>query len=329
MTMNCPVCLETKTVLFGQGTDFFFETSAEDFALYSCVACHCLFLNPMPNPEKIASFYHSNYWQLDEQPFGFLRKAEKFYQRLVLTDHIRFISRAAHGTAGATKASILDVGCGSGFILGVLKKKGFRVAGVDFSPKAAEVASIDHGVDVQIGDLESISFSEREFDVILMLHTLEHLANPRAILEEVARILSDQGRLVLQVPNIESIQFKLFGARWYGLDVPRHLVNYSSESLFRLLSESGFTIERVRHFNLRDNAPAFASSLFPSLDPVSRSVRARQNESHESLLGAWLRDVLYLSAVVASYPLAVIEAALGRGATVMVEAKKLLWETPK
>ena len=162
-----------------------------------------------------------------------------------------------------------------------------------------------------------------------MLHTLEHLANPRAILEEVARILSDQGRLVLQVPNIESIQFKLFGARWYGLDVPRHLVNYSSESLFRLLSESGFTIERVRHFNLRDNAPAFASSLFPSLDPVSRSVRARQNESHESLLGAWLRDVLYLSAVVASYPLAVIEAALGRGATVMVEAKKLLWETPK
>ena len=283
----------------------------------------------MPDPEKIAGFYHSHYWQTDAKASDFLRRAEMIYQRLVLTDHIRFISRAADETAGATKARILDIGCGAGFVLSVLKKKGFRVSGVDLSPRAAEVANIDYGVDVQVGDLKNMSFSEKEFDVVLLLHTLEHLANPRVILKQIKRILADQGRLVLQVPNIESIQFKLFGTRWYGLDVPRHLVDYSSKSLFCLLSESGFTLERVRHFNLRDNAPAFASSLFPGLDPVSRAVRCRQNESHESHLGAWLRDVLYLSAVVVSYPLAAIEAALGRGATVMVEAKKSLREAPK
>ena len=78
----------------------------------------------------------------------------------------------------------------------------------------------------------------------------------------------------------------------------------------------------MRHFNLRDNAPAMASSLFPSLDPVRRAVRGSQSGG-EAALGRWVRHLAYLTVVVLSYPPAVLEAALGRGGTLTIQARKL------
>src|SRR5207237_6938624 len=127
--------------------------------------------------------------------------------------------------------------------------------------------------------------------------------------------------IVLQVPSIDSWQFKLFGAKWYGLDIPRHVIDYSKNAMLKLLNDSGFVPHRIRHFNLRDNAPAFVSSLFPSLDPVSRAVRYRRRNIHESPISAWTRHLLYLMLVICTYPLAILESASGHGATIMIEAR--------
>jgi hypothetical protein len=127
---------------------------------------------------------------------------------------------------------------------------------------------------------------------------------------------------VLQVPNIDSWQFRMFGAKWYGLDIPRHVIDYSKEAMLKLLEESGFRPERVKDFNLRDNAPALASSLFPSLDPVSRAVRQRKSGVGEAAPAAWMRHFAYLLVVVCAYPIAIAESMSGRGATVMIEARK-------
>src|SRR4029077_1388496 len=100
--------------------------------------------------------------------------------------------------------------------------------------------------------------------------------NPRGERNELSRIVRPKDAAILQVPNIESWQFKMFGAQWYGLDIPRHVIDYSKKSMLKLLRDSGFLPVRVRQFNLRDNAPALVSSLFPSLDPISRGVRHRR-----------------------------------------------------
>ena len=68
------------------------------------------------------------------------------------------------------------------------------------------------------------------------------------MLAEVARVLKPNGVVVLQVPNIESWQFKMFGAQWYGLDIPRHVIDYSKNSMETLLNDSGFVPSRIRHF---------------------------------------------------------------------------------
>ncbi len=319
--MRCPVCFQTHTAEFGQGTDTLFETTTEIFSLRSCGSCHCLFIDPLPPPEHIAAFYPPSYWW-DGSEGGFLGKVEEIYRQAVLRDHVSFISRAAFRSSANGPARILDVGCGPATVLALLRARGFLVQGLDPSEEASEIARRRHGVDVRVGTLDGAVFDGVRFDTMILLHTLEHVPDPHYVLSEAGRLLSDQGRLVIQVPNVDSLQCRVFGPGWYGLDIPRHLIDYSRNSLVHLLDAHDFTVERMRHFNLRDNAPALASSLFPRLDPVGRAVRKRRRDLAESAVGSWIRHIAYLAVVVASYPPAIFEAAVGRGATLMVEARR-------
>jgi len=272
----------------------------------------------MPDDEEIAGFYPTPYWWNSSGP-GLLKKLEAVYRRVALRGHVSFIGRAAGGRADL---DLLDVGCGSASLLGLMKRRGFRVMGVDFSSEAAKVAKLENGVQVVVGSLEEAAFPDRSFDIVTLFHVMEHVTNPRDVLKEVARILKPDGSVVLQVPNIDSWQFGMFGAKWYGLDIPRHVIDYSKDAMLRLLLDAGFAAHRIRHFNLRDNAPAFVSSLFPSLDPVSRAVRHRKHNVSESAVVAWARHLAYLLLVICSYPLAILESACGRGATVMIEGRR-------
>jgi 2-polyprenyl-3-methyl-5-hydroxy-6-metoxy-1,4-benzoquinol methylase len=321
--MSCPVCLNAFTEPALTGRDWLFESTTKTFTLHSCNSCHCLFLHPMPADEEIAAFYPTQYWWNSTRSQGDrpLKRLEAIYRKFVLRDHISFIERAA---ANRTGVDLLDVGCGSGTLLGLLKHRGFRPIGVDFSSEAARIAEKENGVSVIVGSLDQARFPDHSFDIVTLFHVMEHVTNPRRVLAEVSRILKPGGALVLQVPNIDSWQFKAFGVRWYGLDLPRHVIDYSKEAMLKLLNDSGFVARRVKHFNLRDNAPAFVSSLFPSLDPVSRTVRHRKHGVRESMTLAWLRHATYLWLVICAYPFAILESAFGRGATVMIEARKQL-----
>ena len=297
--MSCPVCLNAVTLPALSGKDLLFESTPKNFTLHSCSSCRCLFLEPMPGEAEIAGFYPSQYWWNSSRAQGnaVLKRLESIYRRLALRDHVSFIVRAGGNRSGL---DLLDVGCGSGTLLGLLKQRGFRTLGVDFSAEAAEVAERENGVRVLVGSLEQAGFRDGSFDIVTLFHVMEHVTNPRAVLAEVARILKPGGRLVLQVPNIDSLQFKAFGAKWYGLDIPRHVIDYSKESILKVLADAGFVPVRLKHFNLRDNAPAFVSSLFPSLDPVSRAVRHRKHGVRESMPAAWLRHLVYLVLVIAA-----------------------------
>ncbi len=318
--MSCPVCLNTVTAPALTGTDLLFETTSKTFTLNSCAACGCLFLNPMPRRDEIAGFYPSQYWWNAGTP-GLLKTLESVYRRIALHDHLSFITRAV-GNGRPEAKHVLDVGCGSGTLLGLLKRRGFQTTGVDFSAEAAKLAAEENGVRVITGALADAAFADGSFDIVTLFHVMEHVTNPRDVLSEVRRILVDDGVVILQVPNIDSWQFKVFGSRWYGLDIPRHLIDYSEEAMLKLLKDCSFMPLRVRHFNLRDNAPALVSSLFPSLDPLSRAVRQQKYDFREPASTAWARHLVYLFFVICAYPLAILESLFGHGATLMIEARK-------
>jgi 2-polyprenyl-3-methyl-5-hydroxy-6-metoxy-1,4-benzoquinol methylase len=269
----------------------------------------------MPGPEELAAFYPRQYWW--NPSGGVLRVLECLYRRIVLRDHVAFIMAAASGLQGQRAPLLLEIGCGGGTLLGLLKTKGFRVRGMDSSSEAAAIARAQSGVDVVVGSrLHDAGFEDAAFDLVTLFHVIEHVPDPRDVLAEVRRILQPKGRVIVQAPNIASWQARLCGRRWYGLDVPRHVINHSARSLLRLLSDEGFRVRRMRHFNLRDNAPALASSLFPALDPIGRRGKV------EPAGLACVKHAAYAAAVFAACPAALAEAWAGRGGTVMLEAEK-------
>jgi SAM-dependent methyltransferase len=85
-------------------------------------------------------------------------------------------------------------------------------------------------------------------DLVIMFHVLEHLADPLAALNEIARRTKPGGTLILGIPNIASWQARFAGSRWMHLDVPRHLGHFSPDAIERALAASGF---RTSHLDFR------------------------------------------------------------------------------
>ena len=322
--MNCPVCLSARTAPRFAVTNRVFEASRA-WHLAGCEDCGTMFLDPMPGAGEIAAFYTQGYWWKPGEG-GALGRAENLYRRLVLRlDHVSFVLgtiRRLHRPK--EEMHILDIGCGSATLLAGLKSRGFRVMGVDLSGEAAKIAESAYGIHVAVGSLEAAALPANSFGLVTLFNVLEHVPDPRPLLAEVARILSPGGKIVVQVPNTSSLQARLFGAGWHGLDVPRHVIDFSLDSMKTLLSSCGFIPERVRHFSLRDSPAALASSLAPRLDTIGRAVRAASGSSgrREHALAAWARHLAYLLLVAGSVPFALAEAVLGRGAMVIIEARR-------
>jgi SAM-dependent methyltransferase len=318
---RCPVCTAPVTQPFAVAHDRFFQAVEGYFELRRCPACGCIFQNPLPSEDQISGFYPKTYWgwRADRPPsavLGALRRMETAYREFVAMDHVRFLRRCAFGS-GARGRLLLDIGCGNGLFLHLARKRGFECRGMDVSGPAVALARERYGLQVRQGAIGDEIWQPGQFDVITMFHVLEHLPDPRLALSYVRRILKPEGSLILQVPNIESMQARCFGTRWYGLDVPRHLINFSPRALDILLKEAGFKIQRRARFSLRDNPASIASSMAPGLDPLGRAAR----KPDQGGLAGTILGFLYLGLVFLSLPPALFESAAGRGGTLWIHAR--------
>jgi SAM-dependent methyltransferase len=279
-----------------------------------CKNCRLIRLNPLPTVEELKSYYPRNYWFSPDA--GAASRLEETYRRLVLRDHVQFVTQALK--ASGAQGPVIDIGCGGGLFLRILRERGYAAVGLDNSTSAASLAWKRNGVPVLCGDLTASPLDRGCFSLVSMFHVLEHVYDPVAYLRTARDLLSLNGRLVVQVPNAASWQFLVFGEHWNGVDVPRHLVNYRQRDLENLLDYCGFEVLRRKHFSLRDNPAGFATSLAPSLDPMARRVRSAAETPAVRLL----KDCAYLALTVAALPFAVLEAACGAGSSIMIEARK-------
>ena len=296
-----------------QGSDRLYHTTTREFSVVRCDRCGLLRLDPTPPPQELQGYYPENYWFAPDQSAA--SRLEEAYRRLVLRDHVGFVAEAL--AASTARGPLLDVGCGGGLFLGMMRQRGVRVVGLDFSREAAGIAWRRQQVPALAGDLERAPLRAGSFAGLTMFHVMEHLYDPRAYLAAARELLAPDGRLVVQVPNAASWQAHLLGRAWNGADIPRHLTNFRDRDLEKMIESSGFEVLRRKYFSLRDNPAGLASSLLPWLDPMARRVRRVQESSSARLF----KDLAYFAMVVASVPFTVAEAACGAGSTVMIEAR--------
>ncbi len=319
----CPICSSLETRLFTVAQDRIFKTAPGNYRLQRCRCCFCIFQTPLPSKEAIRGFYPETYWWAEAvRPAqglgGILRRLEGRYRAIVAMDHVRFLQHCAR-KSGAGERTLLDIGCGSGLFLHLARRRGFLCYGMDMSERAVQAAHDQYGIEARSGSIGDDTWEGRRFDFVTLFHVLEHLTNPRAALSYARAQLKPHGNLIIQVPNLNSLQSRFFGKRWYGLDVPRHVINFSPQGLRMLLDEAGFRIERTARFSLRDNPASIASSLAPALDPLARCSRGRKTGD----LASAVMETIYFGLVLLSTPPALFESALGFGGTIWVCARIL------
>jgi len=157
--------------------------------------------------------------------------------------------------------------------------------GLDVSTNAVQHVREELRLPALVGTLPHPELRPASFDVITMWHSLEHVHAPLEVLQEAHRLLVPGGKLIVAVPNIDSLPFRWFGAAWFGLDLPRHLTHFAPWTLHLMLERARFQvgpIRMVRHSSwLRSSAKlAFQQGKGP---PWQRWLRSKSF----SRLAAW------------------------------------------
>ncbi|MFH1833016.1 MAG: class I SAM-dependent methyltransferase [Candidatus Levyibacteriota bacterium] len=168
---------------------------------------------------------------------------ENFFFRL-----FSFFVISVPAIPSAPIGKILDVGCGTGETLSLLKEVGWNVYGLDLDKDAINIAK-KRGITAKIGSYEEIeSFPKDYFDAIRLYHVIEHIGDPSVALKLIYLRLKPGGQLILGAPNYNSIVRKIFGSFWYNLDAPRHLFLFSPKNLIALGKKNGFIDPHVDYF---------------------------------------------------------------------------------
>lgn len=235
-TTSCVLCRSTDHTLVYETKDRLCHIAGH-FAVVRCDNCGLLYLSPRPTQGSMAAYYPSDYDPFARRTVQELPLLQRFSVRYGLRKRCHFIQTyKPHGR-------LLDIGCATGQFLAEMRRHpGWQVHGVEPGKEAAEFAQHILGLDVHQGDLISAAYPDAYFDAITMWDVLEHLHEPREVLLEIARILKPDGVLAFRTPSLDSWDARAFGPYWAGLDSPRHLAIFSSETAAALLSGTGFTL---------------------------------------------------------------------------------------
>jgi len=229
------------------------------FSLYQCKKCGLIHTYPKLEAKDLKWLYSESYYgETERETFLKNRIVGKIINRISCFLLKRRVQRVS---LGRCQGRILDLGCGSGRLLVLFLEKGWEVYGVDISKAACISTKKKVGKNVFCGELEDQNFPSDFFDMVILWHVIEHIPDPRKVLKEIRRILKKDGILVLALPNIESLQFKIFRKYWFPLDVPRHLYHFSPRTIKRLLELSGFDVVKLRNPRLEVLLSPFYSTL--------------------------------------------------------------------
>jgi SAM-dependent methyltransferase len=237
---TCAVCRVDDAEPIAVGEDFEYRTVPDSFLMMRCRRCGLVYLNPRPADREGPRIYPDHYhaFNFSEAEFGLIHRVRRRLEA-------RRLLRWCRGLPA--DARILDVGCGDGFHLGLLREFGeptWTLRGVDVDSRAVAQAR-RAGLDVVEGTVETLP-KDHGYHLALMIMTVEHLPSPVETIRAVAERLLPGGRLVIVTDNVRSPDFAVFGGRhWGGYHFPRHTYLFDRDTLSRLAAAAQLGVERI------------------------------------------------------------------------------------
>lgn len=252
--MKCSICNNTEKNKIVEVKEMMYNTQ-EVFNYLECSNCGCLQI--VNKPDDLGKYYQNDYYSM--MPDEDLNWRGKFIQRernkyAILRKSIfghlfyKIYPEILYYQIGKTKidfnSKILDVGTGNGKLLFHLRDIGFKnLRGIDpFLEEDINETSIE------INKKSLFDMDIEKFDLIILSHSLEHMANQQEILLKLSQLLSENGKIIINIPLKTEYIWNLYHENWVQIDAPRHFYIHTLKSFQMLVDETDLNIKE-RIFN--------------------------------------------------------------------------------
>ena len=207
-------------------------------------------LKEIPTVEELIDYYEKTFYLKNENRYNNSAKEnqalDRAFNRSSYDDIFSMLSAHIGDMSGK---SIFDFGCGYGEFLFYAKELGFDVMGAEVQPEAVDYVR-KQGINVELldGSMNITSLVKgKQFDIVVLLDVLEHLASPAKVLAGIReKLLTPHGCLVIKVPNdfnpFQIAANKVFSLHEWWIVPPAHINYFSERSLASLLEQCGFDI---------------------------------------------------------------------------------------
>ena len=258
----CPGCASTDLTVLERGYELeVFVTDSPEFILTigvcGCEKCGLIFLNPRMNQQQLSDYYSKqsriprNYVESDS-PFSKLMEMQ--------INEIKKFKPIVEGM------SVLEIGCAEGFFLQSLGKRvdgNLKLYGIELSKQYIDYVKRFHPDVVLFEDpFEQTDLGDLKFDLVVVRHVLEHISSPMAFLAKIRSILSREGIVYIEVPDMNEVPFSISPLYHH-----EHLLYFTSRTLNNYLKSVGFETLTCRSF---DGNPINSGFSYPVIRSVSK-----------------------------------------------------------
>lgn len=203
-----------------------------EWSFVRCEKCGFIFLNPRPALDYFKEMYDPlSQYNYKVEGVEYIKKEADFisayHQQLQVIEMV------------AQKGSLLEIGSACGFFLEAARQRGWKPYGVELSTGGARYCKQRFSIEVFNGDVLDAGFPANFFDLVVTIHTLEHVYDPAVLVRECCRIAKPGGIFIVEVPYIPNERDPSVVS---AADVPAHMSLFTKRTLGDLLARYGFTV---------------------------------------------------------------------------------------
>ncbi|MFA5531995.1 MAG: class I SAM-dependent methyltransferase [Candidatus Shapirobacteria bacterium] len=243
--INCPICNNNKFKYLLTSQDNLYHIKSK-FKLIQCTNCSLILTNPRPNQKEIKKFYPQNYKPYKTN-FKKVQTKIKFKQNFpILYKVINQKDTLDVNINSKKNINVLEIGCGAGNFLYELKllHPKWNIIGTDISQNNIKIIN-KNKIKSFCSNLTKLPIKSNTIDVIYGWMVLEHIHNINQALSEIYRVLKKKNLFCFSIPNINSLDFKIFKKNWFALQLPTHLYHFTPSTITKLLNQHHFKIQKI------------------------------------------------------------------------------------
>ena len=257
----------------------------DKFELLKCVNCSHIILNIEKNQINFDSLYgkyypRKNLTSIDvkngSRKIAGLKNKIKLYLEGLSNQGQIYAQRGM---------KVLDFGCGAGYSLVEMSEIGVDCYGIEADTNVKIIAK-ELGLKLHVGTLEDSPFKNIKFDLIILNQVLEHVPDPIHLIDKFKSMLSENGIIVISVPNVDSIYRKIFKFKWINWHIPYHIHHFNKETVSELFKRNGYKIIKVK---------TVTPNLWTSLQIQSLRYEPKLGKSNYMWTGVGVQDYRKMS----------------------------------